>query len=298
MALDTEAWALVKHVRIQTVTLKSHPTLTERWVQDVIAEDPSILGIGDVVLKDKERIHRGAGRLDLLLQEADGHGRYEVEIQLGATDESHIIRTIEYWDIERKRYPQYDHTAVIVAEDITSRFLNVISLFNGHIPIMAIQLSAIQTGDGVGLHFAKVLDTVSRGLIDEDEEVAEVTDRDYWEKRANKQTVALCDSVLEGCKEFLPPDAQLSYTKHYMGFWVEGRACNFAVLRPQKSVVRLDIKLPKTEENGQLIEAAELDCLDYDNRWSNYRIRIAGRDLEAKRETILLLLQKAYELRQ
>ena len=38
----------------------------------------------------------------LLLQEADGHGRYEVEIQLGASDESHIIRTIEYWDIERK----------------------------------------------------------------------------------------------------------------------------------------------------------------------------------------------------
>ena len=31
---------------------------------------------------------------------------------------------------------QYDHTAV-VAEDITSRFLNVISLFNGSIPLVA-----------------------------------------------------------------------------------------------------------------------------------------------------------------
>ncbi len=39
-----------------------------------------------------------AGRLDLLLQDANQR-RYEVEIQLGATDESHIIRTIEYWDI-------------------------------------------------------------------------------------------------------------------------------------------------------------------------------------------------------
>jgi len=46
---------------------------------------------------------------------AESTRRYEVEIQLGATDESHIIRTIEYWDIERKRYPQYEHTAVIVA---------------------------------------------------------------------------------------------------------------------------------------------------------------------------------------
>jgi hypothetical protein len=63
------------------------------------------------------------GRLDLLLQDVDTNRRYEVEIQLGKTDESHIIRTIEYWDIERKRYPQYDHCAVIIAEDITSRFL-------------------------------------------------------------------------------------------------------------------------------------------------------------------------------
>ena len=143
----------MQHVKLRQIQPKNHSSLNERWVQDVIAEDPSILGIGDVVLKDKERVHPNAGRLELLLQEADGHGRYEVEIQLGASDESHIIRTIEYWDIERKRYPQYDHTAVIVAEDITSRFLNVISLFKGHIPIMAIQFSAIETGEGVCLAY-------------------------------------------------------------------------------------------------------------------------------------------------
>ena len=44
--------------------------------------------------------------MDLLLQDADDNDRYEVEIELGTTDESRIIRTIEYWDIERKRYPQ------------------------------------------------------------------------------------------------------------------------------------------------------------------------------------------------
>ena len=113
----------MKHVPLKTINLKTHPKFTERWLQDVIAADPSILGIGDVVLKDKERIQARAGRLDLLLQDAEGHGRYEVEIQLGDTDESHLIRTIEYWDIERKRYPQYDHTAVIIAENIT-RYLS------------------------------------------------------------------------------------------------------------------------------------------------------------------------------
>jgi hypothetical protein len=115
----------MNYAKFEKLTLKTHPTLNEKWVQERIAEEPGIIGLGDVILKDKERIQPRAGRLDLLLQEADGNRRFEVEVQLGATDEAHIIRTIEYWDIERKRYPQYEHTAVIIAEDITSRFLNV-----------------------------------------------------------------------------------------------------------------------------------------------------------------------------
>lgn len=115
----------VKHERLW---LRSHPEFCEKWVQQRIADDPAILGLGELVLRDQERIHPRAGRLDLLLQDVETKRRYELELQLGSTDESHIIRTIEYWDIERKRYPQYEHCAVIVAEDITSRFLNVISL--------------------------------------------------------------------------------------------------------------------------------------------------------------------------
>ncbi len=117
-------------IKLNSVSLNRTEGLSERWVQDQIAEDPTILGLGDVVVKDKERMQPNAGRLDLLLQDPETLKRYEVEIQLGATDESHIIRTIQYWDIERKRYPQYEHAAVIVAEEITSRFLNVIQLFN------------------------------------------------------------------------------------------------------------------------------------------------------------------------
>jgi hypothetical protein len=111
--------------------LKGHPQLTEKWVQRLIAEDATLLGLGDVELKDVERAQPRAGRLDMLLFDAETNTRYEVELQLGPTDESHIIRTIEYWDIERRRYPQYEHVGVIVAEEITARYFNVISLFNG-----------------------------------------------------------------------------------------------------------------------------------------------------------------------
>jgi hypothetical protein len=178
---------MINYVRPERVFLRFHPELNERWVQNLIESDPTILGLGDLEVRSRERRHTGAGRLDVLLQDAEKR-RYEVEIQLGATDESHIIRTIEYWDIERKKYPQYEHCAVLVAEDITSRFLNVISLFNGTIPLIAVQMQALTVGSAFTLVFTKVLDEMIRGLVDEDEEAAP-TDRAYWEQKGSRDTV-------------------------------------------------------------------------------------------------------------
>jgi len=90
---------MVKIFSPEKIEIKNHPEINEKMIQDKIAENPSILGLGDLVLKDKERIQPRSGRLDLLMQDPDTNRRYEIEIQLGKTDESHIIRTIEYWDI-------------------------------------------------------------------------------------------------------------------------------------------------------------------------------------------------------
>ena len=286
----------MKHIKLSPIGLRNHPTINEKWVHDVIAADPSILGLGEVVVKDRERIHAGAGRLDMLLQDAEGGGRYEVEIQLGPSDPSHIIRTIEYWDIERKRYPQYEHTAVIVAEDITSRFLNVISLMNGSIPIVAIQMRAVHVDGGVSLFFTKVLDTLQRGLVDEDEEINEPADRAYWENRASAKTVKMADQILDLCKDFTA-DIKLNYNKPYIGFLVGGKACNFALSRPNKNALNLSIKVPRTEQIDQELDQNGLALLEYDKRWSNYRIRLSIGDV-SKHETLLKsLLKQAYERR-
>lgn len=151
---------------LKVLNLKKHPTINEKWVQEEIANDPSILGLGELIVRDKERVQSGAGRLDLLLQDPETLKRYEVEIQLGSVDESHIIRTVEYWDIERKRYPQYEHAAVIVAEEITSRFLNVIQLFNGAIPLIALKMTAYEVEGKTYLTFVKIIDEISYGLVE------------------------------------------------------------------------------------------------------------------------------------
>ena len=38
------------YVKPKRLLLKDHPTLDERWLQDRIAEDPGILGLGELVL--------------------------------------------------------------------------------------------------------------------------------------------------------------------------------------------------------------------------------------------------------
>lgn len=282
----------MKYEKLTKLSIRSHPELSERWVQERIAEDPSILGLGDVILKDKERIQAGAGRLDLLLQEADSSRRYEVEIQLGKTDESHIIRTIEYWDIERKRYPQYEHTAVIVAEEITSRFLNVISLFNGTIPLMAIQMSAVQLGDSVSLAFTTVLDQVRFGLVDEDEEVQEATDRAYWENRRNKATVAMADELLE-VVQTLNPRLELKYNKSYVGLATDGQPNNFVIFHPQKNTILIVPRLQKTAAIEEAAEAAGLE-MEYNNRTGRYRIRLQKGDVKKHADVLRRLLEASY----
>jgi hypothetical protein len=151
--------------------MKTSKEVNEKWLQEQIANDPSILNLGEVFLKDLERTQPSGGRLDMLFEDIEGSTRYTVELQLGATDETHIVRTIEYWDIERKRYPNYEHVAVLVAEDITSRFFNVINLFNSQIPIIDIQISALQVGDLQTLHATTVLDLVQRPEDEEDNKV-------------------------------------------------------------------------------------------------------------------------------
>lgn len=280
-------------IKPKKINLLNHPALNEKWVQEVIANDPSILGLGELILRDKERIQPKAGRLDLLLQDPETNRRYEVEIQLGRVDENHIIRTIEYWDIERKRYPQYDHCAVIIAEDITSRFLNIISIFNGFIPLIAIQMNAYDVKGDYFLLFTTVLDEMSLGLLEE-EEIKELTDRNYWETiRGTKKTVAIADEVLNLISEFAP-GYELKYNKFYIGLAKDEQADNFVIFRARKSSLNMELRLKQSDEIEKKLEDAGLDLMNYDKRWGRYRIKLSKQDVNEHKELITELLKMAY----
>lgn len=283
----------MKFVRLSKIGMRNSPDLSERWVQKVLEDDPSLLGLGDLDVRDIERRQPRAGRLDMLLSDPENSTRYEVELQLGPTDESHIIRTLEYWDTERRRYPQYEHVAVIVAEEITSRFFNVIGLFNGFIPIVAIQMTALDVKEeGVALVFTKVLDHAVLGTDEDD--VGVPTDRTYWEKRS---TPAMMKQVVDRFhKLILEQDGgvALKYNKHYIGLAKHGVANNYVAMKPRKARVVVEFRIQRLEDVTNMIDEAGIGTLPY--AWGSYRVTIPNaKTLENNLELLSELIRRSRE---
>ncbi len=242
-----------KLLKPEQLLLKTHPEFSERWVQQCITEDPSLLGLGDVELILAEKLQPKAGRLDLLLHDEQLNRRYEVELMLGQTDPSHIIRCIEYWDIERRRYPAYDHVAVLVAEKITSRFLNVMSLLAGSIPLIAIQMSALKFGDQVALHFVQIIDQTALRTDDEYEGGARssgptLKDRRFWEQKVSNETLKQCDVILGIVVELSEDPHHLRYRKVVIDILPVAADSGRIWLRPSKTLIRLGGYVSEAED--------------------------------------------------
>lgn len=281
-----------KYARAKELSIKSHPEVNEAWVRDKIVEDPSILGLGDLEVKDVERMHPKAGRLDILLENPESGKRYEVELMLGATDESHIIRCLEYWDIERKRYPQYDHCAVIVAEDVTSRFLNVISLFNGFIPIIAVKMTALQIDEHLILQFVKVVDELTLGE-DDTNPYEPAADRQYWEERGSKSSVSIADDCLGILRE-ISPSLELKYNRHYIGLADKGIVHNFVTFRPKKEFARVIAKIAQADSWVERLEDADLVVLEGGRKRGKLVFRLKKGDVQKHHELLKELFTAAF----
>lgn len=280
------------YTRHEVVSLRGHPQFNEKWVQDIIAKDPSILGLGELELRQAEKIQPSGGRLDLLLSDPDSERRYEVELMLGALDESHIIRTLEYWDIERRRFPQHDHCAVIVAERITSRFINVVQLFNRTVPLIAIQMQALRVGDQIVLHFATVLDEFEIGGVDD--EPTAPADRPYWEQKGSPATVVLADKCLEIIREFAP-QITLRYNKHYIGFAENGVATGFAALRPKKQWLLVDARTDEKLKWNAALEGVGLPVFPGGAGRKASRFRVTVSEIAENRQLLREIFAAAYK---
>jgi hypothetical protein len=229
----------VELIKALPLTLRA-AGLNEKWLQDQIQADPSILGLGDLEVAGREHRQPVGGRIDFLLRNAEADTYYEVEIMLGALDESHIIRTIEYWDIERQRRPNAEHRAVIVAEQITTRFFNVLRLLNRSVPLIAIKLSGFRTTEtNLVLHPVIVLDVVEEVFDDDLVDRAEQSDRPYWEKKS-PVTLTIMDKIVALLRAS-EIDPRVTYNRHHIAIGSTGR--NFCWFYQRKTRDRAHIRL-------------------------------------------------------
>jgi hypothetical protein len=246
---------------------------TEKWLQDEICKSPSILKLGELEFVTREKIQESGGKLDIQLINKDEDTMYEVEVMLGATDANHIIRTIEYWDNEKRVFQKKAHIPVLIAEIITKRFFNVISLFSHSIPIIAIQVSLIELEGKRALHFSKVLDSYQE--TQEIEQTAVSISEGDW-RQDSPATLEMAKTALELLKQIFP-EAKLNYVQSYVALVVNGN--NYITFRTRdagKSEVRLWLTEARTKIAGDILNGVSMPfklkrnqhlCFTTDSKW-------------------------------
>ena len=190
----------------------------EYWLQDIIYANPEKLGLGKLVAVRKEKKQSNGGRLDILLKDPSDNTMYEVEVMLGETDPSHIIRSIEYWDNEKRKYPQRQHFAVLIAESFDRRYFNVIQLLSLNVPMIAIQADLLEVGNEKILNFTKILDVYVEA---EDEEEANPVTENTWREKA-PWTLDTAKQHLEILSE-IEKNIELKFTQSYISIVVNGK---------------------------------------------------------------------------
>lgn len=240
----------------------------EYWLQDIIYTNPSVLGLGNLQPVSKEKSQSNGGRLDILLKDPEDNTMYEVEVMLGETDPSHIIRSIEYWDNEKRKYPQRQHFAVLVAESFDRRYFNIVQILSLNIPMIAIQADLLEVNGEHVLSFSKILDIY---VEPDEEEIQEpIVNESTWIEKS-KWTI---DTAKEFINSLPEENVTLSYKQSYISVVINGRiAYAFAKRTQPTSVVWFNVKDDeKVEAIKALLEKSNI-VYNY-NKYKDFVINV------------------------
>jgi hypothetical protein len=261
----------------------------EYWLQDIIYENPKVLGLGNLVPLNKEKKQSSGGKLDILLKDPEQNSMYEVEIMLGETDPSHIIRSIEYWDNEKRKYPQRQHFCVLVAESFDRRYFNVIQLMSLNIPMIAIQADLLEVNGEKILNFTKIIDIYIEP--EEYEEDVKVVNEATWTNDASW--------VTENTKELIElfkeegDKINIRFTQSYVSINIEGKNAYWLNKRMKPtSALFFSVKdEEKAESIKKLLENAEFS-FTY-NRYKEFMLNIDTKIIKANSK----LLKEIHHIR-
>ena len=164
-------------------------------------------------------------------------------------------------------------------------------MFSGTIPIIAIQLNALQVEEKIVLNFVKVLDQTMLRLDDTATPAGPTTDREYWEKsQSTSQMLKLADRFLDFINSKSQSKFSLNYVKAYIGLRENNSSRGFIRFQPRKTVFRLTVQL---EDKRPWIE--RLDDLNISTSQGNrvLRLMLKPKELQEHKAVIEELLEQA-----
>ncbi|KKH50897.1 hypothetical protein [Methanosarcina sp. 1.H.A.2.2] len=276
--------------------------IKEKNIQYMIAKEPKMLGRGELKLIDMEVTYENKRRLDLLFQSKDLKIIYEVEIQLGQLNGSHLFRTVEYWLNERENKSGHKHVAVLIAQVVTERALEIVKLCMENVSIIILEMTAHESENGIlDLKFREVYPGEC-AIVDEYKQYEEyeeivLCDRQYYENYAPEALLNAADTIFRILKE-IDPVIEMNYTQGYIGFKT-GKIRGLAFIVIKKEELILKLVLEKLAETETKIRDLGLDLIGYAERkgkkCGEYKIRLKVDDVKNKEADLKVLLNMAHE---
>jgi len=284
--MESPSVAKAEFVLAKRFSLAKHPEYDEKWVECLLKENPSILGISSGVQFVSSQIRNSnGGKLDVLLKDDDEERVYSVELMLGQLDETHIIRCLDYWLRNKTRhiYREYEHVAVLVAESVlSSRFAEVVKLLSSSVNLIVMELAALQVQGYVTLHCTKIFDGVTP--VEADIEVEPVGPAVTWPP----DTLALVNNVLDLARPAVNDTIAPNPRQDGIGVKVGNRVQNFLFFRPKQTFVRVAAFVSDPEQWGSKLQLAGITVLSSQSE-SRVRFRLTPEILDKNRDLIGVL---------
>ncbi len=276
----------LKFAPLECIDLSQRLRTNKQWLADRLAQDPSQLGLGDLTLVDHQRSQQTGGSLGLLLTDGsdERETRYALDVQLGAADPDQLVRAVERWSHERQQHPNDEHVAVIVAERISSRLLEVMRLMSDSIPLTVLQATAVKVADDTAtLVFTRLLGSqqaTSDAPSDDDVALASPKDRAFWESRLSPRSLTFLDELLALIRS-LDGEVQPHYAKEYIGLARRGRTHHYVKLTPNRAAPQalVVVRLPYSTEQQQMLESAGVEVNGYYESTKSYNLTVSHKTL-------------------
>ena len=170
----------------------------------------------------------------------------------------------------------------------------MVSLFNGFIPLVVIQLQGMEVNGAFTLVATRVVDALPLGTEEEEEEGSGTADRSYWEQKASPASVQLVDELARLVQAEVESEFQLNYAKRSIGLAQRGLVHTFVTFVPRKQHVVMCFKLPQSEELTERFEASVFKMLTYNQNAGQYQITVDRAGLETERTGLTHFIRAAH----